>query len=174
MVEPKNELGVIVLFAQSCRSRGLDIVWIQQQFPDAKISDAEGNEYRIEFELFASHFHTHRHDSRDCDVIVCWENDTESCALPVVALSDPEWAMVPPSALASKAEKEAEYWRHRARDAERQLKRLRTLQEAWEQEQEDAGHFTCSVCERSFTTQNGLNAHQRAHTNEHADAEEAT
>lgn len=165
MTEPKNELGVIVLFAQSCRSRGLEIVSIQAQFPDAQISDAEGHEYAAEFELFASHFYSHKHDPRHCDVIICWKNNTDSCALPVIELCNPDWAMVPQNILASETEKEAEYWKHRAGDAERQLKRLKTLQEAWTSAQEEMGRFPCPLCDKIFETQNGLNAHQRVHGN---------
>ena len=163
MIEPENELGVIVLFSQSCRSRGLEIMSIQMQFPDAQIRDDEGNEYAAEFELFASNFYGHKHDPRLCDIVICWKDDTGACVLPVIELCNPDWAMVPPNTLASQAEKEADYWKRKASDAERQLSRLLALQEAWTREQESEGQFVCPFCDRVFATQQGCNAHQRAH-----------
>jgi hypothetical protein len=41
---------------------------------------------KIEFEYRASTFVRHRHDSRECDMIVCWENDWPGCPIEVLEL----------------------------------------------------------------------------------------
>jgi hypothetical protein len=75
---PTNELGVVFLFAHLARKWRLRIDTIRSGFPDCiayqKIQGKE-KRIRIEFELNARNFKTHRHDPRACDWIVCWEND---------------------------------------------------------------------------------------------------
>lgn len=78
MFEPNNEMGVVVYFAQIANQTNYDIVSIQAAFPDAVIRDVtSGKEYRVEFEYWASNFIAHRHDVRNCDLIICWVNDLD-------------------------------------------------------------------------------------------------
>lgn len=74
MLKPENEMGVIVRFMQM-NQLGYNIVKIQAAFPDAIIEDENGNQYRVEFEFMASNFIIHRHDPRNCDLVICWVND---------------------------------------------------------------------------------------------------
>ena len=75
---PVNELGVVALFALLSKRLGFRIERIQARFPDCVASrrTARGwRRQRIEFEYNARSFAAHRHKARDCDVVVCWEND---------------------------------------------------------------------------------------------------
>ena len=115
---PKSEVGVIVLFAQQAYCAGFEIVEIGSAFPDA-IVRKDGIDYRAEFEFLASNFRAHNHDCRECDLIICWENDTDNYVLPIMALSEDGWEetdLTPPT----EEQKEIHYWRYRARCAERQ------------------------------------------------------
>jgi len=117
----ENELGVIVVFAQEGPEHGFYIKKIQSAFPDA-IIEKDGRRYRAEFEFMASAFDAHGHDHRECDLIVCWENDcTDDMPLPILALSDQDW-MNADLTLSAAIEREAYYWRRRALRAERALK----------------------------------------------------
>jgi hypothetical protein len=41
---------------------------------------------RIEFEYRSRNFLTHKHDARQCDLIVCWEDDWPDSPLEVLEL----------------------------------------------------------------------------------------
>jgi hypothetical protein len=41
---------------------------------------------RIEFEFESKSFVWHGHDAKECDLIVCWENNWPECPLEVVEL----------------------------------------------------------------------------------------
>jgi hypothetical protein len=41
---------------------------------------------RIEFEFKASAFREHGHDPSRCDFIVCWIDDWQDCAIPIIEL----------------------------------------------------------------------------------------
>ncbi|MGQ9799855.1 MAG: hypothetical protein ACUVRG_11325, partial [Ignavibacterium sp.] len=75
---PKNELGVVFLFAHIAKKLQLRIEEIRPQFPDCiayrKIGDKE-KKVRIEFEFKSSNFNSHNHNPKDCDMIVCWHHD---------------------------------------------------------------------------------------------------
>lgn len=93
MLNPKNELGVIVIFSQICEENGYSIARIDAGFPDATVINNEsGESFEVEFEFVSSNFAAHRHDPRGCDVIVCWENDLGKAidGFPVVCLSKKE------------------------------------------------------------------------------------
>jgi hypothetical protein len=77
MLNPENEMGVIVRFAQMCKTIGYTIVKIRAAFPDAIIENNAGIQYRAEFEFMASNFISHRHDPRNCDLLICWINDLD-------------------------------------------------------------------------------------------------
>jgi len=75
---PKNELGVVFLFAHVARKLQFRIEEIRPQFPDCiayrRSGDSE-TRVRIEFEFRSSRFKAHRHKASECDLIVCWHDD---------------------------------------------------------------------------------------------------
>jgi hypothetical protein len=74
--EPRNELGVVFLFAAMAKRYGVRVERVQDTFPDCiAVQRATGKRIRIEFELLSRNFQLHRHDPRKCDWIVCWENN---------------------------------------------------------------------------------------------------
>jgi hypothetical protein len=115
---PTNEQGVIVVFAAQAQSAGWEFVSIGASFPDAVLRK-NGEEWRVEFEYRASNFLDHKHDHRECDLIVCWENDYTDNPIPTIALCDPSWTVVAPSR-ATVADVTIEYWKRRALRAEGQ------------------------------------------------------
>jgi hypothetical protein len=78
---PKNEIGVVFLFAHVAKRLQLRIEEIRPQFPDCiaykKIGDKE-KLVRIEFEFRSSNFKAHKHNPKNCDMIVCWHHDWPS------------------------------------------------------------------------------------------------
>jgi len=89
--EPVNEQGVIFLFAKYHKELGIEYIeGIQQGFPDAfgrrRIRKTEYEPIDIEFEFKSLDFKTHGHDTKECDVIVCWENNWPQCPLEVIEL----------------------------------------------------------------------------------------
>ncbi len=71
---PTCEQGVVYLFGRLAPRLGFTIEQVQVRFPDC-IATRRGKSCRIEFEFWASHFASHRHDAKGADIIVCWEND---------------------------------------------------------------------------------------------------
>lgn len=119
MFKPENELGVIIVFAQSAQEAGFEILRISIEFPDATIKRGD-MVYQVEFEYQSASFRKHGHDPRECDLVICWEHDGDCGGLPVLALSDQNWASQP-IILASQEAKEIAYWRWRAELAEQRL-----------------------------------------------------
>lgn len=75
---PENELGVVYLFSHVAKKLQFRVEQIRPQYPDCVAYRKTGNNekrMRIEFEFKSSNFRSHRHDSKDCDCIVCWEHD---------------------------------------------------------------------------------------------------
>jgi len=122
-MQPLNELGVIVLFAQQAEQAGFEIVSIQATFPDAIVSHNE-QRYRVEFEFQAMNFKAHEHDPSYCDFIICWENDWPESPLPVMALNEDSWQETDIS-LTARLAIERNHWRDRALKAEGQLNATR-------------------------------------------------
>ena len=116
---PENELGVIVLFASQAERLGFEIIKIQALFPDATIKHGECV-YKAEFEYKASGFDVHGHDPRECDIIICWENDCTDTILPILELSKADWGNTSLE-LPTAAARSAYYWKRRALSAERQI-----------------------------------------------------
>lgn len=89
---PINEQGVLFLFGMLAQELGFVVESIQQGFPDcdAKLTRPDGTYegVRIEFEYKSSSFRQHGHDSKRCDIVVCWEHDWPDCPLEVVDLSE--------------------------------------------------------------------------------------
>jgi hypothetical protein len=88
---PLNENGVIFLFSKIHNKLGINIEAIQAGFPDAKGRRKTKKgwvDVWIEFEFKSSHFKAHNHDPKECDIIVCWENDWKDCPITVIELKN--------------------------------------------------------------------------------------
>ncbi|MBA4369375.1 MAG: hypothetical protein C0403_17255 [Desulfobacterium sp.] len=89
---PINEQGVILLFAALCHELGFMIEGIRSAFPDAllrrKNSKGTWNSCRAEFEFKSSSFKYHKHDPKQCDLIICWEHDWQDCPKEVLCLKN--------------------------------------------------------------------------------------
>ncbi len=114
---PENEMGVIVVFSQQAHEAGFEIVSIRCEYPDATVKKDE-RIYRAEFEYKSSNFNLHGHDLRECDLIICWINDTPDCVLPVLALSNPNWKYED-VAIPDAYKVEIAYWKDRALRSEK-------------------------------------------------------
>ena len=123
---PENEMGVIVVFSQQAHEAGFEITSIRCDYPDAIIKKNE-RIYRTEFEYKSSNFNQHGHDLRECDLIICWINDTPGFALPILALSDPSWKLED-VAIPDSYKAEIAYWKHRALKAEKKEPREKRTQ----------------------------------------------
>ncbi len=90
--EPINEQGVILLFAALCHELGFMIEGIRSAFPDAllrrKNTKGTWNSCRAEFEFKSSSFKYHKHDPKQCDLIICWEHDWQDCPKEVLCLKN--------------------------------------------------------------------------------------
>ena len=92
MYEPTTEMGVVHLFGMVCQELGYVVTRMGSRFPDCtamrKVEGKEGlwETVRVEFEYRSSGFRVHGHDTRGCEVVVCWEHDWKGCPLEVVAL----------------------------------------------------------------------------------------
>jgi len=85
---PINEYGVIFLFSMMNRDDdfglGFSVESIAGPFPDALVVDYRKNRERgmkkyIEFEFSSSSFWRQKHNTKRCDIIVCWEHDWKDC-----------------------------------------------------------------------------------------------
>jgi DNA-directed RNA polymerase delta subunit len=86
---PLNENGVIFLFSKIHDRLGINIESIQATYPDAKgrRKNSKGwEDIWIEFEYKSSQFKIHKHDPKECDIIVCWEHDWKECPIEVIEL----------------------------------------------------------------------------------------
>lgn len=86
---PTNEQGVVLLFGMLARKLGFLIEMVQTGYPDceAKRMGADGKlrKVRIEFEFLSSRFD---HNPDECDLIVCWEDDSNPTNLEVLELKN--------------------------------------------------------------------------------------
>ena len=89
---PVNEQGVVFLFGMICSELSFVVEAIRTAYPDCEAkrlvnkSRDKWERVRIEFEYRSSSFKEHGHNSKDCDVIVCWEHDWHDCLLEVIEL----------------------------------------------------------------------------------------
>lgn len=90
--EPINEQGVILLFAALCHDLGFMIEGIRSSFPDAllrrKNSKGTWISCRTEFEFKSSLFRQHKHNPKQCDLVICWEHDWKECPVEVISLKE--------------------------------------------------------------------------------------
>lgn len=81
---PTNEMGVVALLIDFLDRHGFELVDIQSQYPDASIKDREtGRMYLAELEYRSSNFLLHRHNPKHCDVLICWQHDSEEKGIPL-------------------------------------------------------------------------------------------
>ena len=79
---PINEMGVVFLFGKVVEDLNMYIEEIKPGYPDCIARRFVGKGWEqiaIEFELNAKNFHQHKHDPKQCDILVCWENDWPDC-----------------------------------------------------------------------------------------------
>ena len=75
---PINEQGVVFLFGRVLEDLNLYIEEIRIKYPDCVARRYTGKGWErvyIEFEYKASNFIQHKHDPKECNMIVCWQND---------------------------------------------------------------------------------------------------
>jgi hypothetical protein len=89
---PVNEMGVVYLFGAMAERLGFIVTWIGTQFPDVEafreVEPGRWQRVRIEIEYQSRNFLQHFHDPKECDLIVCWENNWAECPVEVVALKE--------------------------------------------------------------------------------------
>jgi hypothetical protein len=83
---PRNEEEVKRIFYKLEDTLSFQDVKEFVSFPDAS-AFYEGREINIEFEYRSSNFKKHGHEEKDCDLIVCWEDDDCSLKVRVLELS---------------------------------------------------------------------------------------
>ncbi|KPJ57215.1 hypothetical protein AMJ49_01215 [Parcubacteria bacterium DG_74_2] len=75
---PVNEQGVVFLFGRILDDLNMYIEEVRTKYPDCVARRYTGRGWErvyIEFEYLSSNFIEHRHDPKECDIIVCWEDD---------------------------------------------------------------------------------------------------
>ena len=87
---PVNENGVLFLFGAVARELGFVATRIQQDFPDCealrRVEKGRWQKVRIELEYESRNFWIHKHNVKNCDLIVCWVHNWEGCPLEVIEL----------------------------------------------------------------------------------------
>lgn len=88
---PINENGVIFLFGKVMEDLNMYIEEIKPGFPDCigrRFTGKGWEEVKIEFEYKSSNFQSHKHDPKNCDIVVCWEHDWTGCPIEVLELKE--------------------------------------------------------------------------------------
>lgn len=88
---PMNENGVIFLFGKIVEDLNMYVEEIKPGFPDCvgrRFTGRGWERVTIEFEYSSRNFQNHKHDSKECDIIVCWEHDWPDCPLEVIELQE--------------------------------------------------------------------------------------
>jgi Homing endonuclease associated repeat len=87
---PVNEMGVVFLFGAMAEKLGFIVTWIGTAYPDVEafreVAPGRWQRVRVEVEFQSRNFLQHFHDPKECDLIVCWENNWPDCPLEVVEL----------------------------------------------------------------------------------------
>ena len=87
---PVNEMGVVFLFGAMAEKLGFIVTWIGTQYPDVEafreVAPGRWQRVRIEIEFLSRNFLQHFHDPKECDLILCWENNWPECPVEVIAL----------------------------------------------------------------------------------------
>jgi len=88
---PTNENGTIFLFGKVVEDLNMYIEEIKPGFPDCVARRFTGKGWErifVEFEYTSLNFRDHKHDHRDCDLIVCWEHNWADCPIEVIELRE--------------------------------------------------------------------------------------
>lgn len=88
---PINENGVIFIFGKIIEDLNMYIEEIKPGFPDCvgrRFTGRGWEKVAIEFEFKSSHFRDHKHNPKECDLIVCWEHDWLECPIEVIELRE--------------------------------------------------------------------------------------
>ena len=88
---PMNENGVIFIFGKVIEDLNMYIEEIKPGFPDCigrRFTGRGWEKVSIEFEYRSSNFGEHKHNPKECDIIVCWEHDWPECPIEVIELRD--------------------------------------------------------------------------------------
>ncbi|MGZ4928527.1 MAG: DUF5655 domain-containing protein [Halobacteriota archaeon] len=101
---PMNENGVIFLFGKVVEDLNMYIEEIKPGFPDCVARRFTGRGWEriyIEFEYTSQNFREHKHDHKECDLIVCWKHNWPDCPIPVIELQEviktmPNQPILPP------------------------------------------------------------------------------
>ncbi len=75
---PVNEQGVVFLFGRVLEDLNMYIEEVRTKYPDCIARRYTGKGWEktyVEFEFLSSNFITHEHEPKECDVIICWEDD---------------------------------------------------------------------------------------------------
>lgn len=83
---PRNEDETKRIFFELEDVLGFSDVRLFISYPDAT-AFFQGKKINIEFEYLSSHFRQHGHDEKECDLIICWEDDINSVKIPVLELA---------------------------------------------------------------------------------------
>ena len=87
---PVNEMGVVFLFGAMAGKLGFIVTWIGTAYPDVEafreVAPGRWQRVRVEVEFLSRNFLQHFHDPKECDLIVCWENNWPDCPLEVIEL----------------------------------------------------------------------------------------
>jgi len=86
---PINENGVIFLFGKVAEDLNMYVEEIKPGYPDCigrRFTGKGWERVAIEFEFKSSNFKLHKHDPKECDIIICWENDWKECPVEVIEL----------------------------------------------------------------------------------------
>jgi len=88
---PQTEQEVIILFSKLNNVLRIKIESVSTKFPDAAIQVKKWRRWvskRAEFEKKSSDFKRHGHNPKDCDYLICWEDDEPPKGVKVIALRD--------------------------------------------------------------------------------------
>jgi hypothetical protein len=89
---PVNEFGVVFLFGSLARELGFVVLRIRAEYPDIEamreIGEDQWQHTWIEVEYESRNFLRHRHDAKQCEVVVCWIHNWPGCPLEVIELRE--------------------------------------------------------------------------------------
>jgi len=85
-----ERMGVVFLFGAMAEKLGFIVTWIGTQYPDVEafreVAPGRWQRVRVEVEFMSRNFLQHFHDPKECDLILCWENNWADCPVEVIAL----------------------------------------------------------------------------------------
>jgi Homing endonuclease associated repeat len=89
---PVNEMGVVYLFGALSSKLGFVVTWVGTQYPDIEafreVTPGRWQRARVEVEYQSRNFLQHFHDPKECDLIVCWENNWPDAPMEVISLKE--------------------------------------------------------------------------------------